>query len=557
MLPAAQASDTVIGDSSKFMAQRFGHMKHGEAPDALSHRNGPAEHGPTAYNSQHADANSEHANHSHMPIGMSAIGVSLLTLAAMLGARMRRGLQQATNLVSSGGHESNMSVALAPASADNILELKMQGSTFDSDLAFDPLGLSRMVTSSRMMGLSRGADRSKLELQASWKSIDRRQLASGLAGLAGAVAAPPAQATVFLDPARYGDQELKNAAIAKCRTRVRDVIAKDPSTAANFFLLALLDGLSYDEKTKRGGPDGTVAASIQLPGRAYDELKDAVDILQESQKALKRTNALTLADLIALSGAEALAAVGGPEISVQLGRTDNPKLLDAIKSVSKGGLREAEALGIAPAFDVENGTPSDVIKAFRRSGFTEREAAALLGALAVLQGDEVVNAKPVKNEEREQGKQRGKIARGKAANTNFVIDTLGTNEGTEEASVDKFEGDVDDFYIADAFGSRKEAYGRRVGGASSSVENFNKVFIDLMAAKKKGISKGSSTIETALLSDQNVEIWVQKYAAERLTFLKDLDKSLYRITQVGAQYTGGKYAALLDNKPVKKLSSDR
>jgi len=80
------------------------------------------------------------------------------------------------------------------------------------------------------------------------------------------------------------------------------------------------------------------------------------DLLQESQRALKRTNALTLADLIALSGAESLAAVGGPEISVQLGRTDNPELLNSIKAVSKGGLKEAQARGIAPAFDVEGGT---------------------------------------------------------------------------------------------------------------------------------------------------------------------------------------------------------
>merc|ERR1719337_203964 len=364
--------------------------------------------------------------------------------------------------------------------------------------------------------------------------------------------------SITLIPVVSGDQELKNAAIAKCRTRVRDVIAKDPSLACSFFLLALLDGLSYDEKTRRGGPDGMVAASIQLPGRAYAELRDVVDLLQESQRALKRTNALTLADLIALSGAESLAAVGGPEISVQLGRTDNPELLNSIKAVSKGGLKEAQARGIAPAFDVEEASPSDIVKAFRRSGFTEREAAALLGALAVLQGDDVVNAKAVKKEDKGQAKARGKMGRGgEKASTNYAIDLYGTNEGTEDASVDKFEGDIDEFYIADAFGSRKEAYGRRVGGASSSVENFNKVFIDLMAAKRKGISKGSSTIETALLSDQNVEIWVQKYAAERLTFLKDLDKSLYRITQVGAQYTGGKYAALLDNKPVKKLSTDR
>jgi len=69
------------------------------------------------------------ANDNSLPIGMSAIGVSLLMLAAMLGVRMRRGLQQATAFASSGGHESGMSIALAPAAAGNILEQKMQEST--------------------------------------------------------------------------------------------------------------------------------------------------------------------------------------------------------------------------------------------------------------------------------------------------------------------------------------------------------------------------------------------------------------------------------------------
>ena len=46
-----------------------------------------------------------------------------------------------------------------------------------------------------------------------------------------AVAVTPANAVVYLDPARYGDQELKNAAIAKCRTRVRDAIVRDPKIA--------------------------------------------------------------------------------------------------------------------------------------------------------------------------------------------------------------------------------------------------------------------------------------------------------------------------------------
>ena len=97
-------------------------------------------------------------------------------------------------------------------------------------------------------------------------------------------------------------------------------------------------------------------------------------MLQESQKALKRTNSLTLADLIALSGAEAIAAVGGPEISVQLGRTDNPNLNEMIKAVSKGGLKEAQAMGIAPAFDVGKPDAADISGAFKKAGFTDHGA---------------------------------------------------------------------------------------------------------------------------------------------------------------------------------------
>ena len=299
-----------------------------------------------------------------------------------------------------------------------------------------------------------------------------------------------------------------------------------------------------------------MAASIQLPGDAYGSLRDAVDVLQESQKALKRTNALTLADLIALSGAEAIAAVGGPEISVQLGRTDAENLPEKIKAVSKGGLKEAEARGIAPAFDVDKPTAGAIADAFKRSGFTEREATALLGTLATLQSDDVVNAAPVEVEKRGASKTRGKMGRvaegAKAKSTNVAIDVFGTNEGDEDASVDRMEGDIADFYIADAFGSRKEAYGRRVGSAASSEANFNKIFQTLDSADKKGV-QAKGAIEAALLANSNTKIWVQKYAQERLTYLKDLDKTLYRVTAVGAQYTGGKYAALLDNKGPSKL----
>merc|ERR1719311_1582536 len=120
----SDASKTSLGDYNKFVMHRFSHMAHAGAPDAPSHHSGPAEHGHAIYDSQQVN--------SSMPLGLSAIGVALLTLAAMLGVRMRRGLQQATAFASGGGHESDMSVVLASTSADGLLELKMQQSTIRS-----------------------------------------------------------------------------------------------------------------------------------------------------------------------------------------------------------------------------------------------------------------------------------------------------------------------------------------------------------------------------------------------------------------------------------------
>lgn len=377
---------------------------------------------------------------------------------------------------------------------------------------------------------------------------DRR---SFVAGVSASVAAPlPSRAVVYLDPARYGDQELKNAAIAKCRTRVRDAIVADPSSASQFFLLALLDGLSYDERRRTGGPDGSVAASIQVPGSEYAELRGALEVLTESQKALRRTNALTLADLIALAGAESVAAVGGPEISVQLGRTDSESLGENIRAIKKGGLDEAKKRGLVPAIDLARvgADPGSALSAFRKSGLSEREATALLGAFAVLDSVQEGSVTP----DRDSGKARGKIGRGQAKRAAPLIDLYGTAEGDEEASVDKFEGDIDDFYIADAFGSRKEAYGKRVASSASSEANFNKVFLSLNDASPN--DAGLSWAESAIIADPNSKVWVQKYSVERLTYIKDLTKTFYRLTQLGAQYTGGKYAALLDNREIAKLN---
>jgi len=106
------ASKTSVDDYNKFVIPRFNHMK------------------PKIVDKEEERAVQKVlATDNSMPIGMSTIGVSLLALAAMLGVRMRRGLQQATAFASSGGHESDMSTALTPAAAGNILELKTQESS--------------------------------------------------------------------------------------------------------------------------------------------------------------------------------------------------------------------------------------------------------------------------------------------------------------------------------------------------------------------------------------------------------------------------------------------
>ena len=46
---------------------------------------------------------------------------------------------------------------------------------------------------------------------------------------------------------------------------MRETILADPSLGPAFFKLALSDALSYDAKTNKGGPDGSVLAAVATP----------------------------------------------------------------------------------------------------------------------------------------------------------------------------------------------------------------------------------------------------------------------------------------------------
>merc|ERR1712151_770755 len=101
-------------------------------------------------------------------------------------------------------------------------------------------------------------------------------------------------------------------------------------------------------------------------------LKQAAQVPVDSKKSLKKLTSITIADAVALGGTEAVEAIGGPGLSVQVGRTDflpgqtyNPNVpLDLLEGKRNG---------------------REVSDAFKRSGLTEREMTALLGALLIMQ----------------------------------------------------------------------------------------------------------------------------------------------------------------------------
>jgi hypothetical protein len=377
---------------------------------------------------------------------------------------------------------------------------------------------------------------------------DRRNFLSTAAIAAGGLLLPnSAQASIFLDPAMYGDQENRVAAVDSLRERVRRAILQNPELAPSFYQLSLLDGLTYNAKTGKGGPDGG-ALRLALNSKNTDtytkNLQTACNTLLEAAIALKKYTAITIPDAVAIAGAEAVQAIGGPTLSVQLGRIEGPK--NTLPDIS---------------LDLFSGKadPDDVIQAFRRSGLTEREMTALLGGLLTIEKVEKTRS----TEDWRQSVKPRYVERGKMGR---MSDYKRLTDEDIAAMENDYDEDPDDgWYIADSFGTKKDAFGARIGGDAVEEKNFNKYLKELNDATnpKKGGKSAASAGQfgwiASVLLDQDApasQAWLNKYASSNLSYLKDLGVSFNSITQLGAEYTGGKYENLLKNKPRKSLNDD-
>lgn len=388
-------------------------------------------------------------------------------------------------------------------------------------------------------------------------SDDRRAFlakASGLAlGGAGLLlgGAEPSSATVYMDPAMYGDQELRVAAVDSLRESVRRAVIQEPGLAPYFYELALLDGLSYDAKTKAGGPDGRVV-SLVLSSKEktpyVEGLQKAANTLIESAIKLKKYTAITIADAVAIGGEEAIESVGGPRLSIQLGRTDAPK--GSAPSTVPIGLLSGSVPG------------AEVSQVFRDAGLTEREMTALLGCVLTLRLAQKGRAsQDWKASQRGRSVERGKIGR-MSDFKRLTDEDIADMEADDELNQSSELEDNEDVYIADTFGSKDQVFGQGVGQGMTE-KNFNKFLVQLndISAKKKGV-KGSTAdfgwIGELLLDKENPtsQAWVNKYGQSVLIYNKDLGIAYGAVTQLGAEFTGGKYENLLKGKPRKSLSDE-
>lgn len=152
---------------------------------------------------------------------------------------------------------------------------------------------------------------------------------------------------------------------------------------------------------------------------------------------------------------------------------------------------------------------------------------------------------------RERGKM-GRMSEFKKLSDEDIANALANEfEDDDEEFMEK-----EDFYIADSFGTREQAFGKKAGDLD--VKTFNKYLKDLgKYVNAKDISTQEFGWIGSLLLDKNspaTQQWVAKYATTNLSFQKDLGIAYNAMTQLGGEYTGGKYENLLKNKPRKTLN---
>lgn len=133
----------------------------------------------------------------------------------------------------------------------------------------------------------------------------------------------PKQALAQLSAPTAAPPAVRKSQATALRTGVRAAIRSDPTIAATLLRLAFHDSFTFDLDTGKGGANGSIR--FETDRSENFGLQRAVDVL----RPIQISSGLGWGDAVAVAGAEAVEATGGPRIDVQLGRdqaeTEDPR----------------------------------------------------------------------------------------------------------------------------------------------------------------------------------------------------------------------------------------
>lgn len=331
--------------------------------------------------------------------------------------------------------------------------------------------------------------------------VDRRSLLLTACSLAiGAVGtnAFPSQAAVNFDIDRFGDKELKVAAINSVKQSCRNILQERPDLLPAFFTLSLHDALTYNAETNEGGPNGSLR--LELDREENAELLDAVKALTDVRASSRRD--MSFADTFAFAGAVAVEVTGGPRIKIQLGRDD---------------AKTADPRGKAALF-TSKASASDLIECFNSAGLRgARDVVLIHGGLGSLA--DIAQTRMAKLEEERALRDDE--------------DDVDLEDSVDDVTYGKVETKKRGPVLVSSNVSRLT-----LGGAKFS----NAYLKSLLDAKKKGKTSGLSDRDRNILSSSETLPYVEEYASNNSKFANDVADLFEKITLLGSQYESLKFS---------------
>jgi L-ascorbate peroxidase len=359
-----------------------------------------------------------------------------------------------------------------------------------------PLVQTRFVPS-RRHGRPRVFPRMTLERGETRPLLSRRALLSAVAGAVVLSDLRRAEASVSFDIDRFGDKELKVAAINSVKQSCRNVLAERPDLLPSFFVLCLHDALTYNAETLEGGPNGSLRFELDRPENA--ELRDAVEALTTVRAG--RRDAMSFGDIFAFAGAVAVEVTGGPRIVIQLGREDASK---------------ADPAGNA-ALNVSSAPARDLLECFESAGLNgARDVVLMHGGFGSLNDI-----------------SRTRLAKLSAEAAKGIDDEDDEyNDGLDDVTYGKVRSKKRGAVLVSSNVSALTLGGAKLSNA------YLKFLVD---TKKKGKLDGLSDRDRAIVSSAEMMPIVEQYANNNRSFLSDVGALFEKISLLGSQYESLKF----------------